>query len=475
MKAFMNMGRVGRKAPEVGGQMPQGHRLAPGGRFRLSRWFGLVALAVTATIAIASVWLLNWFVTSRMLAQEGELTHEFVRSLIMVERPLQLFFHTPSAPPPNEVEESFRQVAQMPDVIRSNVYSRDRRVVWSSDPRLIGRQFDASEELDSALGGTVAVEEKSQTKQHDGKHDYGSLRGPGDLFIEIYVPVTDVATGRVIGAIELYKNPRKLTRTLKELHQYLTVGAVIFWLILFGSLFGLVRRADRIMQAQERTLVQNATFAALGEMSSAVAHGIRNPLASIRSSAELMLESSDAAAAGNARDIVKESDRLGTWLRDLLAYVRAPEDDPRPVALAPIVKTLLAEFSREFERRHIGTKANLDANLPSVRGDAISIGHVLRSLLSNALDAVPDGGRIQIDSEVAQGGRVVKLQLSDNGPGIGTTQRGRVGTPLFTTKPDGLGVGLVLARRVVERAGGELNIASEPGQGTVVTVAMRAV
>jgi two-component system, NtrC family, sensor histidine kinase HydH len=454
----------------VGPEVSRPHRA----RFALSRWFASVAFTAIAAIAAASVWLLSWFVTERMLWQEGALTRDFVHSLMVVEKPLHNYLRNPDGAPPQLVLDAFEHIGRMPDVVRANVYGRNRQVVWSSDPQLIGRNFGVNDDLDAALSGTIVVEKKTDIQRVHGKAEYERLRPAEDLFMELYMPVLDVETGKVIAAIEFYKNPRALMGVLAQLRNYIAFGALVFGLLLFVALFWLVRRADLTMQSQEHQLVEKETFVVVGEMSSVVAHGIRNPLAAIRSSAELILESPGHSAADAARDIVAQSDRLGSWVRELLAYTRPADETPQPVALEPLVRACLKEFSRECERRHIGASAHLTDHLPDVRGDSLAVGQVLRSVLANALDAVPEGGRIIVRASSDLNGRAVTLTVEDNGPGLTPDQRERVGKPFFTTKAHGMGLGLALARRVIERAGGSFRIDSEPGRGTMVSIMLRA-
>lgn len=460
--------------------MPQPTRSAAPA-FPLTRWFGGVALLAIAVIAASSVWLLGWFVTQRMLLQEATLTRDFVQSLVAAETPLQEVLARPEAGIPEEAELAFQHIARMPDVLRANVYDRQRMVVWSSDRSLRGRRFGPNEELDQALAGAVVVEKKTRDERVNGKAEYESLAQPDELFVELYVPVLDVKTGAVAGAVEFYKNPRGLMHILAQLRRYMLAGAVLFGVLLFVALFGLVRRADRLIQAQQRRLVESETYAALGEMSSAVAHGIRNPLAAMRSSAELIAETArgparagDAAVTQEAaRDIVEQSDRLGAWLRELLAYTRPGDGETQPLALGPLVGSCLQEFAREIERRKVNARAELAEGLPPVQADALCVGQVLRSVLANALEAVPDGGRITVSAQADTARGQMLLQVRDNGSGIARAERARVGQPFFTTKAHGMGVGLALARRVLERHGGRLHIASEPGRGTVVSISLR--
>lgn len=437
----------------------------------------MVALLAIGGIAALSVWLLSGFVSQRMLLQEAVLTRDFVQSLVAVEQPLQRYFAQPEAGAPERVEDSFEHFARMPDMLRTNVYAADRTVLWSSERELIGRRFGPNHDLDRALTGAVIVEKKTDSERRQGKAEYVALSHPADLFIEIYVPVIDSGTGQVLGAIEFYKHPRALMRSLHELRVYSAVGAAVFALVLFAALFGLVRRADRMLQQQQQRIVENETFAVVGEMSSVVAHGIRNPLAAIRSSAELIVDGSRrpelAASAEAAQDIVEQSDRLGAWVRELLSYTRGNESRAQALALPPMVQSCLQELARESERRHLRVQAELPDTLPHAHGDSLIVGQVLRSVLANALDAVPDLGRVTVAARVDHGTGHVLLSVRDDGPGLSAEQMARVGKPFFTTKNKGMGVGLALARRVLERNGGFLDIDSAPGEGTTVTIGLR--
>ena len=441
-------------------------------QLNLTRWFGVLALATIAAITAACVWLMSWFVSQRMLLLEGTLTREFVHSLMLVETPLLNFFRDANQPVPPEIEESFRHIAGMPDVLRANLYDRSKRVIWSSDPALIGRQFGSNDELDEALAGAVVVESKTTDERLHGKAEYERLSQPDDLFVEIYVPVVDVADGRVIGAIEFYKNPHGLMQLLTQLRAYIAIGGAAFGLLLFVVLFGLVRRADLTIRAQQRALVNNETLAAIGEMSTAVAHGIRNPLASIRSSAELIPGSEPARIQEAANDIVAQSDRLETWVRELLSYTRPLNEPSTRVAVGPLVQQCLSDFSRELQTRGIVVDNDTAADLPPVRGNPLLLGQVLRSLLANAIEAVSQGGNIAVHSRRGADSNVVTLSVRDSGPGMNPQQLERVGKPFYTTKPRGLGVGLSLARRIIERSGGRMEIESTVGQGTVVHLHM---
>lgn len=454
--------------PEPPIRMPSSAHTANLVRFNLSRWFAVVALVSITILAVAMGALLDRFITQRLLWQEAVLTKEFVQSLVRVEKTLQAYFADPSRGLDAETEMAFRHIAAMPDMLRANVYDPGRRMIWSSKRSLIGRSFGPNPELDAALAGSVVTHSADPTGSEPGKAEHQDLQHPQPVFVEIYVPVLDVGGSRVLAVIEFYKNPRALLTALGKLRQYIALGAGISGVLLFVALFGLVRRADLTIRSQQRHLVDNETLAVIGEMSAAVAHGIRNPLASIRSSAELIQGGDLAQAHDAAADIIGQSDRLEAWVRELLAYTRPLDEAGAPVSLQPVVARCLQEFEREMQRRHIRSHTALAADLPAVRGDALLLGQVLSSLFANAVEALGRDGEITVRSEWVRGQAQLTLSVQDSGPGMNSAQLTRAGKPFHTTKSRGLGVGLALARRVIERFGGRLEIDSSPGRGTTV-------
>ena len=125
-----------------------------------------------------------------------------------------------------------------------------------------------------------------------------------------------------------------------------------------------------------------------------------------------------------------------------------------------------------MQRQQIEGVTELASDLPPVRGDALLLARVLSSLLANAVEALNGAGRITVRGEWLRAQSQVTLSVEDSGPGMTSTQLGRAGKPFHTTKARGPGVGLALARRVVERFGGRMEIDSQPGRGTTVRLHM---
>lgn len=434
--------------------------------FNLSRWFALVGFLSITTISGLAGWAMSRFVADAMFRQEGTLTQQFVQTLVLTEPSLPAYLVHGAVRDRQELERALSHIGTMTDMLRANLYNRGQEVVWSSDPTLIGRTLGPNDELDEALAGDLVVHPDSH--EEGGKREHEHLAVVANLFVEIYVPILDPDGGKVIGVIEFYKNPRSLFLALERMRRYIAVGAAVAGLLLFLALAGLVRRADLQLRAQERRLVDTETLAVIGEMSAAVAHGIRNPLASIRSSAELIPGADASTADTAAADIVAESDRLEAWVRDLLAFSRPLEAGPEPLDVTGLVERCMTDFERDAERRRIHLEVSVAPSLPAVQGDALMVGQVLHSLVANALEALQADGAVSV--RAVADGRFVRIEVADNGPGMSAEQLRRVGKPFFTTKTRGLGIGLSQARRIAERYGGDLSIDSASGTGTRVTL-----
>lgn len=220
------------------------------------------------------------------------------------------------------------------------------------------------------------------------------------------------------------------------------------------------------MRNQQRQLVANEAMVAVGEMAAAVAHGIRNPLASIRTSAELWADVKSGEAQEQARDIVAEVDRLELWVRSLLTYADQGRAKLEPIDLNGLLTVAVEGYQREFVRLNIQTKFELDEGMPRIIGDSGLLVQMFNSIIANAIEAMPSGGTLAMRSRPAENKRAIELQISDTGMGIAPEQLQKIFQPFSTSKRKGLGLGLALVKRTMERIGGSIRIDSQIGRGT---------
>jgi signal transduction histidine kinase len=236
------------------------------------------------------------------------------------------------------------------------------------------------------------------------------------------------------------------------------------------ELAGKVAQLERT-QAQ---LVQSEKLASIGEMSAAVAHGLRNPLASLRASAQLVLHHPGSPAAGEQlRAILDEVDRLDRRISHLLTFSRPAPFRPIPERVATLVQEVLPAFAERLRTQGVTLDLRIPADLPEIPADTMKLEQVLVELVSNALDAMPGGGRLAIVAAAtagAGGEPGITVSIEDTGRGILPETLPSVGQPFFTTRSEGTGLGLATARRFVEQHGGRLELSSRPGEGTTVRV-----
>lgn len=255
-----------------------------------------------------------------------------------------------------------------------------------------------------------------------------------------------------------------------------------------GLLFGLVlegrrrdRRAAAIIAAQMEAaaatrarLAQSEKLAALGQLAAAIAHEVRNALGVIRSAAQGLNEGLPAADADAQRAcsfITAEIDRLGSVVSSLLSFARPPRLAPRPVAVGSLFDQALLLARQDLEAKDIRVVVRNDGAVPAVRADSDLIVQVLIGLLANAADVVPRGGEVRLAAHAAGEG-LVEIEVADSGPGVPEDLRGRIFEPFFTTRDKGTGLGLAVARQIVEAHEGRIDVAERPGGGALFRISL---
>lgn len=439
--------------------------------FNLTRRFSLLALGCVAAVALVLGHGLAVMVSERLLHRDAVVTMEFVQSIVHVDATAGEFAANQGPVISTALEDTLVHIAKMPDVLRTNVYSPERRAIWSTDRAVMGKQFGPNEELDHALKGEL-VYESGKVKKQEHVSSAGALgSATSGYFIEIYVPVRDAA-GKVVGVVELYKTPAALFEAIDEAQRTVALGAAVGGLLLYLALIGIVRSADAVMRDQQQRLVEGERLAIVGEMASAVAHSIRNPLAAIRTSVELALDRDPGRFREPGEDIMAEVDKVEAWIRELLEFSRPGSVKREVIDLNQVLRQAVESVARESARKEIVVQGTYAEPAPRARGDAALLAQVLQSIVGNALDALPAGGRLEVGTR-SETGRP-EIVVRDHGPGIAAADLDRVFKPFFTTKPRGVGLGLPLARRLVERMDGQLHLASTVGQGTTVRILLPA-
>ncbi|GEP04439.1 two-component sensor histidine kinase [Methylobacterium oxalidis] len=231
------------------------------------------------------------------------------------------------------------------------------------------------------------------------------------------------------------------------------------------------RRAEAERERLGRELAQAGRLAALGQFAASMAHEINQPLAAIRSYADntaiLVRRGRVEDAAENVTAIGRLTDRIGALTRQLKGFARRASGRREPVALAEIVRNSL----ELVEGRAAASGIALDVARPpaglAVLGDGPRLEQVLVNLIQNALDAVAGRAEPRVAVVILEEEARIAVEVRDNGTGIEEAQRAQVFDAFFTTKSDGLGLGLAIARGIVEDCGGTLTLRGNEPAGTI--------
>jgi signal transduction histidine kinase len=239
-------------------------------------------------------------------------------------------------------------------------------------------------------------------------------------------------------------------------------------------------------QAYER-VKERDRLAALGEMAAGLAHEIRNPLGAIKGAAQLLI-TSDGRPAGNATEtaeflhiIVEEANRLNNVVTRFLDYARAERpgrDGADKVDLNAVVRRT-EQLLRQDAIKAIELRVRTDDQLPQVAGDAESLLQVFLNLGQNAMQAMPDGGTLEILTTRRRRSRLgygqfCEVRFRDTGIGIPRDRLKKLFIPFYTTKQKGTGLGLAISHRIINQHGGTIEVRSTIGQGSTFSVFLPA-
>ncbi|WP_022661140.1 two-component system sensor histidine kinase NtrB [Paucidesulfovibrio longus] len=220
----------------------------------------------------------------------------------------------------------------------------------------------------------------------------------------------------------------------------------------------------------ENRLQQSEKLASIGELSTYIAHEIRNPLFAISGFANSLLrtENLDHGAHEKLDIILAESRRLDEILKSILNFTRPMEQREGQCDLNEVARDTLEFMSIAARSQHVDTALDCSESLPRAQADPELIKQCLINLIKNALEAMPQGGAMRIATTMR--GEFVALEVADTGPGIPVDIRDRVFSPFFSTKGKGAGLGLAMIRKIMDDLGGDVHLASREGEGTRVSL-----
>lgn len=233
---------------------------------------------------------------------------------------------------------------------------------------------------------------------------------------------------------------------------------------------GKITEANNRLREQQELIVRMEKMALVGKIASNISHTIRNPLTIIGGFARSLLKHTppEDAKRGHIESIIRESRRLEEVLQEVLSYSESLHPTFDWWDINQLIAGVFAGMRDDLEMNHIACRFDLEPNLPKAKLDFKKISYCLRALVTNAIEAMPDGGEIVARSSLH--GERIHIELADNGPGMSEETIRTVTAPFFSTKDSGSGLGLSLCTRILDEHAALLDITSELGSGTTITI-----
>jgi signal transduction histidine kinase len=285
-------------------------------------------------------------------------------------------------------------------------------------------------------------------------------------FLSVYLPILNDFDEPV--AVLVIEAPLKFFSTLQKLEigtLYLGFTGIII-LISFSIVIVLATR--RLFQAEDR-MQEQERLAQLGQMAASVAHEIRNPLSIIKGTADVLQKKYHDLSDEMFSFIPDEIERLNHLVDEFLQFARQRKLDIQKYSLSELLEDFLHQIKDERFKKEV------DQSIPRVYIDANAIKQILLNIINNALESVDSKGkvnlRVYLERKWPQ--RVV-IEVADNGKGIAEKDLPHVFEPFFSTKASGSGLGLAISKQLIEQMGGNIEINSEEGKGTSVSIKLKA-
>lgn len=229
--------------------------------------------------------------------------------------------------------------------------------------------------------------------------------------------------------------------------------------------------ANRSLQEAEAAFRRSERLAALGQLSAGLAHELRNPLGTIKASAEMLVKrvSDEGDVARElAGFISSEVDRTNSLVTRFLDFARPLRLQPKTAELTETIDHAITQLERTTPHYDVTIYRNYSPDIPPFPFDAELIERVIYNLLLNAAQATPPGGAITVKTKQADA--MVEVAIIDRGSGIDPKLMENIFNPFFTTKPEGSGLGLAIVSKIVNEHGGRITVESQPGKGSIFRV-----
>ena len=235
-------------------------------------------------------------------------------------------------------------------------------------------------------------------------------------------------------------------------------------------------RLRRQAQELEQQLIMSGRLVSLGEVTASMAHEFNNPLGIIMGFVEDILSNTDPADPNyrTLQIIDEESKRCQQIVKDLMEYARPKSIEFCSTSIVDVIEKTLQLVENRLYKQKVSVEKRFDPELSRIQADSQQLEQVLVNLYLNAIDAMPEGGKLIVESRMVQTdgtGQMIEITVADTGFGIAETDLPKIFQPFFTAKKRrGMGLGLPICQRIVKNHGGRIEVKSQQGKGTSLKI-----
>ena len=453
--------------------------------FRLVKYFAFTGLIVIFLVTIILSLLNTHWIKSMQRKKSEDYAHVMIENL---NHQVFIQFIIPVVLKDGKIQLSKReQFERMDNVVRSamhsfkvetvNIYSMDNKISYSLDQIMIGRQnYGGTGYLQARMG-------KWNSKLAQRGNFLQILLGfPKEVQLITFAPLRQESkvgkiSGLVLGVVEIVQDLSEDYKAIFGIQILVVSTCTVLMGALFVVLVYVVKRGEGIIQkrAMERLrlkerLAHAERLSSMGEMAAGISHEIRNPLGIIRSSAELLKKKVAKVDPENSIPdiIVEEASRLNSIITDFINYAKPRSPNIAACRVEDVIEKNITFLEAQIKAQGYVIKKNYQNSLPEIMADGTMLYQSFLNILINAMQSMPDGGRILV--EISSSDHLITVHFDDEGQGIPNENLEKIWDPFFTTKEMGTGLGLGIVKNIVESHGGSIQIVNRPVRGTRVTI-----
>ena len=461
--------------------------------FRLVKFFTFTGLVVVFFCTLSLSWVISHYAKKVLLDRSDayamvmaeNLNHQVFQQFVL---PTILRYRKIALRNPKQYE-------RLDAVVRNTIHglnvqsvtifdSQENVISYSTVKKRIGRKGVGKSEYKKALLG----EENSVFVTKGSLYNFFPGADPIFCRLTTYIPfrqekMLSKSTDQIMGVIEIVQDLSTDLEAIVKFQGTIIVTSIVIMSTLFVALGIIVARADRIIEARARVrrrleekLNHAERLAGLGKMIATVSHEIKNPLGIVRSTAEILDKRMKRIAPENARlaeIIIEETSRLDGIVREFLDFARPQVPRLSKVAVGDVLKKIMGFMEPHFAKSHIEVETDLNATTPVIDADPDLLYRVYLNIIINAVQAMPDGGRLTVRCRPRGTGKgKIVTEISDTGTGMSPEVQEQIFTPFFTEKTRGTGLGLAIAENIIGSHNGTISVDSERGKGTTFRITL---